>query len=142
MLMSVSKQEIIPMLSYEDGVAAMDWLCVAFGFSERTRMLDDQGRLAHGELAIGGAMIMLASPSPEYQGPKHHREVCEQAAKWNKSPYIINGLLVYVEDVENHYRKAKAEGALILSPLESGGPGKRYRAEDLEGQRWMFMQKE
>jgi hypothetical protein len=32
-------------------------------------------------------------------------------------------------------------GAVILSGLEAGGPGLRYRVEDFEGQRWMFMQK-
>ena len=30
---------VIPMLSYEDGVAALDWLAKAFGFRERMRML-------------------------------------------------------------------------------------------------------
>ena len=29
----------------------------------------------------------------------------------------------------------------LFSDLEEGGPGLRYRAEDLEGQRWMFIQK-
>lgn len=134
--------QIIPMLSYEDGSAAMDWLCRVFGFSEKTRMLGEDGMLAHGELVLENGMIMLATPTSDYQGPKHHRSVCSQAAKWSESPYIINGLLVYVNDVEQHFEHAKAAGATILSQIETGGPGTRYRAEDLEGQRWMFMQKE
>ena len=36
---------------------------------------------------------------------------------------------------------AKAKGATILSAIETGDPGTRYRAEDLEGQRWMFMER-
>jgi len=138
--MSGNNQQIIPMLAYEDGVAAMDWLCKAFGFSEKNRMLDDKGRLAHGELTLGGGIIMLASPTEEYQSPKHHRQVCEFAAKWYQVPYIINGILVYVDDLEKHYQRAKECGAIILSDIEIGGPGPRYRVEDLEGQRWMFMQ--
>lgn len=129
------------MLAYEDGVAAMDWLCNAFGFSEKTRMLDGDGRLAHGELTIGSGLIMLAAPAKEYQSPKHHREVCELAARWYKVPYIMNVVLVYVDDVEKHYQRAKEFGATILSAIETGGPGPRYRAEDLEGQRWMFIQR-
>jgi uncharacterized glyoxalase superfamily protein PhnB len=39
---------VIPMLAYEDGVAAMDWLSRAFGFRERPRMLGENGRLSHG----------------------------------------------------------------------------------------------
>ena len=140
-LMSNIPMSIIPMLSYEDGLAAMDWLCLAFGFSEKARMLDDRGRLAHGELVLGDGMIMLASPTPDYQGPRHHRQHCALAEKWYQSPYIINGLLVYVDHLELHYQQAKRQGAVILSEPESGGPGLRYRAEDLEGQRWMFMQR-
>jgi len=134
--------QIVPMLSYEDGVAAIAWLCDVFGFQEETKWLDDNGRLSHGEISYGNGIIMLASPSEYYQSPAHHRRVCEAAAKWYHSPYIINGVLVYVEDVETHFRNAKEKGAIILSQLESGGPGLRYRAEDLEGQRWMFIQKE
>ena len=134
--------EIIPMLAYEDGIAAMDWLCKAFGFAERARMLDEKGRLAHGELVLGNGVIMLSSPTPDYQSPKRHRRECASAAKWYQVPYVINGLLVLVDDVEKHYQTAKDFGATILSGIETGGPGTRYRAEDLEGQRWMFMKKD
>lgn len=133
---------IIPMLAYEDGVKAMEWLSRVFGFTEQTKWLDDNGRLTHGELAMGKGIIMLAEPSPDYQSPRHRREVCEASAKWQSVPYIINGVLVYVDDVEAHFEHAKTSGATILSEIETGGPGTRYRAEDLEGQRWMFMQRE
>ena len=132
---------VIPMLAYEDGAAAMDWLARAFGFRERTRMLGDNARLSHGEMEAGEGMIMLATPSPHYHGPKRHREESEAAKKWSEVPYIIDGVLVYVDDVTAHFERAKAAGATILSEVESGGPGKRYRAEDLEGHRWMFMER-
>jgi len=137
-----SSQRVIPMLSYEDGVAAIDWLCKVFGFTEMTRWLDDAGNLSHGEIAIGDELIMLATPTPHYQSPKHHRELCAAAAKWYESPYVINGVLVYVDDVEAHFQHSRTNEAILLSALETGGPGKRYRVEDLEGQRWMFMQRE
>jgi PhnB protein len=132
---------VIPMVAYEDGVAAMDWLARAFGFRERARMLGENGRLSHGEMQAGHGMIMLATPSPHYQGPKRHREECEAARKWSEVPYIIDGVLVYVDDVDAHFERARDAGATILSEVESGGPGKRYRAEDLEGHRWMFMER-
>ena len=40
---------VVPMLAYADGPAAMEWLCVAFGFRERRRMMDGD-RLTHGVL--------------------------------------------------------------------------------------------
>lgn len=129
------------MLAYENGVAAMDWLCKAFGFVEKIRMLDESGKLAHGELTLGNSSIMLASPTADYQSPKHHRQVCEITARWHRFPYIFNGILVYVDNIEKHYQRAKECGATILSEIETNKPGARYRAEDLEGQRWMFMER-
>ena len=131
---------VIPMLAYEDGPAAMDWLAHAFGFKERTRMMDG-ARLSHGEMEAGDGVIMLATPSPHYQGPRHHREECEAARRWSEVPYIVDGVLVYVPDASAHFQTAKAAGATILSELEGDEHGKRYRAEDLEGHRWMFMER-
>ena len=85
---------------------------------------------------------MLATPTPDYEGPKHHREHCEQARKWSSVPWVIDGVLVYVDDIDGHYKRAKYAGANILSEPEGGPPGRRYRAEDLEGHRWMFMQRD
>lgn len=133
--------DIIPMLSYEDGIVAMDWLCRVFGFTEQTRWVDHTGRLSHGELTMGEGVIMLASPTPLYESQRKHREYCKATDEWLQVPYVINGVLVYVDDVLSHFEKAKSLGARILSDIETGGPGTRYRAEDLEGQRWMFMER-
>ncbi|WP_431210876.1 VOC family protein [Puia sp. P3] len=103
-------QLIIPMLAYENGVAAMEWLCEVFGFTEKLRWLDDGGRLSHGEIVMGDQVIMLASPTPGYQSPKRLRQEYAPAARWYQVPYIINGVLVYVADVEEHFRVA-SEGA-------------------------------
>ena len=135
-------QFVIPMISYEDGIAALEWLSSAFGFRETTRLTTPDGRLSHGEMETGAGLIMLASPTPDYRGPKHHREVCEQARKWSSVPWIIDGVLVYVDDLDQHFSRAKAAGALILSEVEDGPPGRRYRAEDFEGHRWFFFEKD
>ena len=127
---------VIPMLAYENGPEAMDWLARAFGFTERDRRVEN-GRLTHGEMDTGGGTVMMATPSVNYHGPKRHREECETAKAWHDVPYIIDGVLVYVAGVDEHFERAKNAGATILSPLE----GKRYRAEDLEGHRWMFVER-
>ena len=136
--MTMERQNVIPMLSYADGLAAMQWLASAFGFTERVRHVAE-GRLAHGELLANGALIMLATPSPDYQGPRKHRENCEQARKWSSVPYIVDGILVHVDDVDAHCARARAAGATILSEPEATPFGRIYRAEDLEGHRWMFV---
>ena len=132
---------VIPMIAYENVAEAMDWLCRAFGFEERTRIVTGEGRLSHGELEVGDGLIMLATPSPHYRGPKRHRDTCADARKWSEVPYIVDGVHVYVADVKAHFAKAEASGATILSPVEAGNGVMRYRAEDLEGHRWMFSQR-
>ena len=134
--------DVIPMIAYEDGPGAMDWLARAFGFRERERMTAPDGRVTHGAMEAGDGVIMMATPTPDYEGPKRHREGCEQARKWSSVPYIIDGVLVRVTDVAAHYEQARQAGATILSPVEVDTYGKRYRAEDLEGHRWMFMERE
>ena len=134
---------IIPMIAYEDGIAAIDWLSKAFGFRERkeARHLWPDGRLSHAEMEAGNGLIMLATPTPDYESPRHHRETCERARKWSVVPWIIDGVLVYVYDLDAHYERARAAGATILSAIEDGPPGRRYRAEDLEGHRWFFFER-
>src|SRR5687767_2752452 len=48
---------VIPMLSYEDGIAALVWLTKAFGFRERQRLTAPDGRLSHAEMEVGDGLI-------------------------------------------------------------------------------------
>ena len=136
-------QNIIPMLAYENGVAAIEWLCKAFGFTENTNMrFMENNRLTHAELRLNNNIIMLATPFENYININKQRNEYKHMNEWLSVPYIINGLLVYVDDIDAHYATAKENGAAILSEIETGFPGKRYRCADVEGQRWMFMEKQ
>jgi PhnB protein len=126
------------MLSYEDCGAAADWLCRAFGFEERERYAEADGRVTHVELAMGDGVLFLGNPGSDYQSPRRHREECEAAAKWSAAPYVIDGVYVGVDDVDAHFEAAKEAGATILSAVEATPVGRHYRAEDPEGHRWMF----
>jgi uncharacterized glyoxalase superfamily protein PhnB len=133
---------VIPMLAYEDGAAAIDWLTSAFGFSEQTRFTDDDGTVTHAELETGSGTIMLATPSPDYVSPKRLRELSSEARKMAEVPYVIDGVLVEVDSVDAHFVRAREAGATILSePEDVPDVGVRhYRVEDPEGHRWMFSQ--
>ena len=138
----MSAQDVIPMLSYENGIAAIEWLKKTFGFEENIdmRMMDNE-RLTHAELRAGNSIIMLATPSPDYESINKHRGHCKQTDKWLSAPGIVNGLVVYVDDIDAHFKKAQEKGAEMLSEPEDDFPGKRYRCADIEGHRWMFMEK-
>ena len=59
--------DVVPFLTYEDGIAALEWLAEVFGFTETARFTSSDGRLSHGEMSIGNGVIMLASPSADYE---------------------------------------------------------------------------
>ena len=131
------------MRSYEDAAAAIDWLCAAFGFVEdrSVRHTDANGVVGHAEIELDGARVMLATPTAAYRSPKHHRESCEDAARWSDNPWVIDGVFVEVDDLAAHYARAVAAGATILrEPSEPGIDFRIYTAEDPEGHRWMFGQ--
>ena len=132
---------VIPMLAYEDPAAALDWLARAFGFRERLRLQAADGRIHHAEMETEDGVIMLANPTPDYVSPKRHREDCEPARQWSSVPWVVDGVLVYISDVRQHHERAKEVGANVLSPPEQNENGTLYRVEDLEGHRWMFMER-
>ncbi len=133
---------VIPMVSYEDAGAAADWLARAFGFEEVGRWADGDGTVTHVNMKAADGMVMLGHPSADYQSPRRHAESCEAAREWQTSPYIVDGVLVYVHDVDAHHERAVKAGAKVLTKLEDNDDiGQRqYRVEDLEGHRWMFAQ--
>jgi uncharacterized glyoxalase superfamily protein PhnB len=133
-------QKAVPMLSYEDAAAAIDFLTRAFGFRERVRLEGEDGRIGHAELVLGDALIMLANPHPGYVSPRRLREESDAARRSYDVPWVIDGVLVYVDDVDANFARARDAGATILSePMDVPPAGIRhYRAEDPEGHRWMI----
>ncbi len=137
----MSEQRVVPMLSYEDAGRAADWIVEAFGFEEIERY-EDERTVTHVTLKLGDGTVYLGNPGPDYRGPRRLAETCEAARRMLETPYVVDGVMVQVDDIEAHYERARAAGATILTELEDNpGVGQRqYRAEDLEGHRWMFAQ--
>jgi uncharacterized glyoxalase superfamily protein PhnB len=133
---------VVPMLSYEDAGAAADWLATAFGFRELERYADEDGRVTHVTLEHGGHLVMVGWPGEAYRSPRSHALTCDEARTWSEVPYVIDGVLVIVDDIDEHFRRAREHGATVLSDVEDNVEiGQRqYRAADPEGHRWMFAQ--
>jgi uncharacterized glyoxalase superfamily protein PhnB len=130
-------------LFYEDAPAAIDWLCRAFGFEVRLKIEGEGGRIEHSELVFGEGLIMVGSA-----GGKSTRATSLPC----QSPRALGGvntqsLCVYVDDVDAHCARARATGARIVEPPTTSDYGEHYasdrtyRAEDLEGHQWWFMQR-
>jgi uncharacterized glyoxalase superfamily protein PhnB len=118
---------LCPYIYYADGNAAMEFLTNAFGFKERSRHVDQDGTLRHGEVQQGNVVVMLGSP-PDYKNPK-------------QLGAVTVGMYMYVDDVDAHYAKAKAAGADIQSEPTTQDYGDRnYGVLDPEGHQWWFAQ--
>src|SRR5437588_1480345 len=64
--------------------------------------------------------------------PISHAEHCAKAAAWLDRPVIVDGLVVYVYDLEAHHAAAVAAGARVISGLEMNPLQRQYRVEDLD----------
>ena len=118
--------EIIPYLFYRDVGAALDWLARAFGFTEAMRVSTPRGGV-HGEMIFDGRRIMMGQGAAELK-----------MLSVSQTQAATQGVFIYLDDVDAHYRRAKAAGAEIDRPLEDLPYGRSYTARDPEGHPWFF----
>lgn len=122
------RQNIVPLLVYDDIAAAQEFLVRAFGFKPGILERDPDGRVVHGEVSVKGTAIWM------------HRAT---AALGLGSPGSLDlrggGLVVLVDDVDEHFRRARAAGAAIdREPADQPYGQREYSARDPEGTRWYF----
>jgi len=79
----------------------------AFGAVETIRLADPTGKIAHAEIQIGGAPLMLADEFPDMNF---------------RSPSSLGGspvtVMLYVENVDAFFANAIAGGATMVRPVE------------------------
>lgn len=118
---------IVPILVYEDVGAAIDWLCRAFGFTERLRA-ERGGVIGHAQLMVGDGSIMIGRQGGPFRAPQSTKEV---------SQYVH----VTVADVDRHFEHAKHAGAAIVhAPMDQPFGERQYTARDPAGHWWTFSQ--
>jgi uncharacterized glyoxalase superfamily protein PhnB len=120
------RQTITPYLLYEDADAASAWLQRVFGFREVDRQTGAAGGVhLELELSPSGAHVHAGSPGGDFQGPGKVGRTSLQ--------YVL------VDDVDSHYKRARAEGAEIVEELTDAPYGdRRYTCRDPEGHEWCF----
>jgi PhnB protein len=117
---------VTPYLHVDGASAAIDFYTKVFGATERMRMPSPGGKVGHAELEFGDSLIMLADEFPEMGvlGPK----------TIGGTPVTIG---LYVEDVDDVFERAIAEGAVSLRGVENQFYGDRAgQLEDPFGHRW------
>ena len=111
---------ITPYLVAEDAPALLDFLVNAFGAVERMRIPMPDGSLAHAEVEIDGAAVMLGSANAEMGFPPLSAQVH-----------------LYVEDVDAVYARAVGAGGTAVAEPEDQFYGDRIaRVLDPAGNHW------
>ncbi|MCY3880609.1 MAG: VOC family protein [Chloroflexi bacterium] len=110
---------ITPYLVAEDAPRLLDFLAEGFGAVERMRMPMPDGSIAHAEVEIGGAPVMLGSANaPDF-------------------PPLAAQIHLYVEDVDAVYAQAVSAGATPVAEPEDQFYGDRIaRVLDTAGNHW------
>ena len=120
---SVPTDILLPHIVYRDVASAIAWLTAAFGFVEHYRCSDP---VDGAQMHLGDAWILLASARPGRASPVN-------------AGHCTQSLTIFVDDVDAHYRRAKAAGARIVEELNETAYGERqYGVEDFEGHHWLF----
>ncbi|MGB9150022.1 MAG: VOC family protein [Burkholderiales bacterium] len=123
---------IIPCLRYHDAMAAITWLCDAFGFEANLVVPGENNSIAHAQLRFGNGMVMLGSALDDEIG-KMMKPPLDVGGIGTQSPYVV------VKDADLHYARAKAAGAQIVMEIKSEDYGGRgYSCRDPEGHLWSF----
>ena len=115
---SCPKSTVIPELAYPDVGKAVDWLRDAFGFTLRLRIANHRAQMNVGD----GAVVLTELPEGQRVDMGH-------------------SVMVRVENVDAHHRRALQHGARVMRPPADHPYGERqYSVEDFAGRRWAFTQ--
>jgi uncharacterized glyoxalase superfamily protein PhnB len=118
---SIPQATVIPVLIYPDVRRAVDWLCGAFGFTERVKI----GESHRSQLRVGDGAVIIGDVRYDRRPPR----VGE----------VTHSVMVRVEDARAHCERARLHGARILMELTDYEYGERqYNAEDFAGHQWTF----
>jgi PhnB protein len=121
-------REVFAHLHVRGGAAAIDFYQRVFGAQELMRLAYPDGRIAHAELKLGPATVLLADEHPEYGV---------------HSPLAFGGagssIHLHVDDVDRLARRALEAGAtMIMEPRNEGHGERQCRIRDPFGHEWLL----
>lgn len=120
---SVPVNTVLPHIYYRDVEKAVAWLTNAFGFIEHYRYGNP---ISGAQLKAQNAWIMVTTLREHGKAPKD-------------LGFGTQSLTIFVENVEEHYARARSAGVKLLEELHETVYGElQYAAEDLDGHKWLF----
>lgn len=119
---------ITPYLTVDDGKRAVEFYKRAFGATERGVMAAPDGRIAHAELQIGDAVVMLSDKFPQF--------ACDSPRELGGTTVAI---FLYAEDVDAVVRAAAdAGGSVTMEPADQFWGDRLGQVTDPFGHVWQI----
>jgi len=117
---------VTPYITVKGAAAAIAFYKQAFGAEELMRLDSPDGKVAHAEISIAGAVIMLHDEQPQWQA---------------LSPQTLGGtgsaIMLYVPDVDAVVARAVQAGATLTMPVVDQFYGDRCgNVTDPFGHKW------
>jgi uncharacterized glyoxalase superfamily protein PhnB len=112
---------LFPELHYDDPKRALGFLVDAFGFTKTLEVPSPAGGVLHAEMTLGDSVLFVGTFPQEGEWKALRQLVC-----------------AYVEDVDQHHRRATAGGAVAKPPQDTPFGARQYATKDPEGFTWLF----
>lgn len=110
-------QAVMPYLMLADAIAFIAFTEKVFNAALRTKHMRDDETIMHAEIQIGDSTIMFSNATEQYK---------EQTAN----------LFVYVDNADEAFEKAKANGAAVVMELSDQDYGRTCGVTDTTGNVW------
>ncbi|WP_300542312.1 VOC family protein [Maricaulis sp.] len=126
------EMRVVPYLSVDDGVAALDFYAQAFG-AETLERYEHEGKLGHATLRINGGILMLADEFPD---PDDQIGNVSPKTLNNRTTSTVN---LNVEDADAWFDRAIAAGAEPIRPCRDEFFGRHGKLRDPFGHVWSIV---
>lgn len=113
-------QTVFPCITFRDAHASIDWLERVLGAERVAVYEDDDGRVSHAELRIGGSAVMAG----------------DERAGSRATPPGVSVIYVVVPDADAAYERARAAGADATEPVDQPYGSRDLTVTDADGNRW------
>ncbi|MGY1437924.1 VOC family protein [Streptomyces reniochalinae] len=118
---------ICPYLFYRDPAKGFAFLLEAFGLEKRT-VHEVDGQVLNAQAGLGPYTVFVGQARTE-----------RKLQPASELPAVHAGVMMVVDDVDAHYRRAHQAGAVIeYEPRDMPYGLREYGARDLEGNLWFF----
>jgi PhnB protein len=121
-------REVFPYLAIRGASEAIAFYRSVFGAEVRYEMAAEEGRVAHAELGLGPAVVMV---SDEYPGAGIH-----SPSHWGGTPVRLH---LHVDDVDGIAESAVQAGATVLrGPRDESHGERQCLLRDPWGHEWLL----